>query len=522
MPEAVLLAASGQPSAGNALLDSIVQNAANKVLFTDVQGDILAGGLPKKHEIFWFFTIHPNKAKSFCQNIGNATGDGMLTFSSVQNILDERQKFRQTFPGVSDNVVTGANPSGSRHWVPSVGANISFSFRGLKKMSAALSTDLKLDHLPVPDDPFVSGMKRDSMSADGLGDPPSAFAAGTPFGDDQIDGVLIVAGSNDLIVNAALSGVMGILGFTKDANSTIAEVSRETGNVRLQANDGKEHFGFEDGISQPAVKDIDDNGADPEVPDNVIDRHVILVGYDTRNIHAQQPWMKNGSFLCFRKLEQHVDKWNQAVVSIAEKANESPERVGAKLMGRWPSGCPIMLSPRENDNSLARLPKSNRFPNFVKSDAGSNQDNSMCPLGAHIRKTNPRDRRFDPNGIHRILRRGIPYGPDFDPENSANNAQKRGLLFACYQSDLTQGFKFIQTRWANAPKFPEPGAGLDLTIGQTGDEQDAFQMDIVFNPGQSPLPSNTFSGINQFVELKGGEYFFTPSFTAMRGALSKV
>ncbi|KAJ9655308.1 hypothetical protein H2201_008833 [Coniosporium apollinis] len=511
MTESVPLAASGLSSPGRTLLDSMQMTAINQVLFKDVQGDILAGGLPKKYEIFSFFTIRPDKVKSFCVNLGNATGDGMLTFSSVQNILDERQKFQTMFPAVSDKGVDGAG--GSRHWVPSVGANIAFSFRGLKKMSAVLATDLQLGSLPsISDGPFTRGMKEDATR---LADPPSAFAAGTPFGDGQIDGVLIVAGSNDWIVNAALSGVMGILGFTKDASSTIAEVSREIGNVREGPNDGKEHFGFEDGVSQPIVRGVNDKGADRKVPGNVINLDVILTGYDAT--HEKQQWMRNGSFLCFRKLEQHVDKWDKAVKELAEKAEDRVELVGAKLMGRWPSGCPIMLSPTEDDKEKKA---SNSFPDFNQLPAGPELDDPMCPPGAHIRKVNPRDSKFDQGGIHRIIRRSITYGPDFKSGNLNDpvNKQSRGLLFACYQSDLSHGFDFIQTRWANKPDFPIKRAGLDLVMGQTG-TNDPNQMDVVFKKGKV---SHSFSGINQFVECKGGEYFFSPSFTAMRGALSKV
>lgn len=123
MAESVSLAASRPISSEQAVLNSIQTTTINKELFKDVQGDILAGGLPKKREIFYFFTILPDQAKKFCVNLGNATGDGMLTFSNVQKMLDERRKIQ-----------TVAGAGGKRDLVPSVGANIAFSFRGLKKV----------------------------------------------------------------------------------------------------------------------------------------------------------------------------------------------------------------------------------------------------------------------------------------------------------------------------------------------------------------------------------------------------
>lgn len=488
---------SGTHDSTQQILKSVKQTDDNRALFKDVQGDILVGGLPKKTEIFSFFTIRPDHVKTFCVNLGNATGDGLLTFSSVQNVLDERRKFR-----------------GRRRIVPSVGANIAFSFRGLTKMSQVLETDLKLGSLPFGDNPFTIGMKQDAAE---LADPPEAFAEGTPFGDENIDGVVLVAGSNDWIVKSALSGVLGILGFTNDDSSTLTEVVREIGHTRPGENSGKEHFGFEDGISQPNIRGIDDADADPVIPDNVIDRKFVLTGPDT---HQEQRWMTNGSFLCFRKLEQHVDKWDEAVLTLADKAQADPILAGTKLIGRWPSGAPLMLTPHQDDQNLKT---SNSFANYDESAAGNNADNHMCPLGAHIRKTNPRHKFFDQGGAHRILRRGIPYGPDFNRADRDDpvNQQERGLLFACYQSNLQQGFHFIQQTWANNPSFPGQRAGVDLVMGQTGTDE-LHQMDVVFGQGKPPVDPNQFSGINKFVVSKGGEYFFSPSFTAMREALSKV
>ena len=103
----------------SALLNSIVESSENAALFADVQGDILAGGLPKKSETFLFFMIKRDQVQRFCTNLGNATGNGSNTFSSVQKVLGDRKNFINQ----PDEVV-----------VPSTGANIAFSFRGLQKV----------------------------------------------------------------------------------------------------------------------------------------------------------------------------------------------------------------------------------------------------------------------------------------------------------------------------------------------------------------------------------------------------
>lgn len=143
----------------------------------------------------------------------------------------------------------------------------------------------------------------------------------------------------------------------------------------------------------------------------------------------------------------------------------------------------------------------------------------VCPVGAHIRKTNPRGDQ--PGGgraavnPHRILRAGIPYGPEISEDPTA----ERGLLFACYQSNLNQGFTFIQQRWANNTGFRFQGGGVDAVMGQVNDQAEVDMLGLFPQDANRPL---ALPGINRFVVPKGGEYFFSPSLTALKGVLSEV
>jgi Dyp-type peroxidase family len=143
----------------------------------------------------------------------------------------------------------------------------------------------------------------------------------------------------------------------------------------------------------------------------------------------------------------------------------------------------------------------------------------ICPIGAHIRKTHPRGDQ-PPAGrpsvdAHRILRRGIPYGPEISENANAD----RGLLFACYQSDFSQGFTFIQQFWANNTTFRFEGAGLDAVMGQTNDVDDVEMLGLKPWDASSGLK---VKGVNRFVVPRGGEYFFSPSLGALKGVLSEV
>ena len=136
---------------------------------------------------------------------------------------------------------------------------------------------------------------------------------------------------------------------------------------------------------------------------------------------------------------------------------------------------------------------------------------SACPLGAHIRKVNPRT-TAESVKMTRMIRNGIPYGT----ESSEKPNDKRGLLFACYQSSLENGFQFVQRAWCNNETFPISRTGYDALVGQAKNEgllhttlHDVNEDHI--NPGLGQFA--------QMVTMRGGEYFFVPSISALRDIL---
>lgn len=70
-----------------------------------------------------------------------------------------------------------------------------------------------------------------------------------------------------------------------------------------------------------------------------------------------------------------------------------------------------------------------------------------CPFAAHIRKARPRGDLAD-KFSSAIIRRGIPYGPEVTKEEQDKQTTKedRGMLFVCYQSNISNGFRRIQER----------------------------------------------------------------------------
>lgn len=134
-------------------------------------------------------------------------------------------------------------------------------------------------------------------------------------------------------------------------------------------------------------------------------------------------------------------------------------------------GAPIDITPFTDDPQLGADPQRNNNFHF----SAEQNFQKLCPFASHVRKTLPRA-DLESLGIsiekNRIMRRGIQFGPEVTKEErtAKKTSKARGLLFACYQSSITDGFQFIQRSWANNPNFPfaestpeVPGYVVDLT-----------------------------------------------------------
>jgi deferrochelatase/peroxidase EfeB len=200
--------------------------------------------------------------------------------------------------------------------------------------------------------------------------------------------------------------------------------------------------------------------------------------------------------------------------------------LASKCVGRWPSGAPLAVAPDRDDPSLA-----DRDDFMYASDPNG----MACPLGAHVRRANPRDviKPYEPeqslhmSEAHRLIRRGRAYGPpllDMAALNDAsgNNArallnlqddgQPRGVHFFCVNASIRSQFEFVQQTWCNNPRFGGLRNNKDPLVGDHGGNgQPPSQMTV-------PLPSGSqqTSALPRFVTVSGGAYLFMPSLTALR------
>lgn len=329
------------------------------------------------------------------------------------------------------------------------------------------------------------------------------------------------------------------------SHGAVAVVARETGE--RPAND-KEHFGFRDGIGQPDIEGIKGQGTKtgefllgypneygylpltPLVPASE-DPAGVLVPSPNPHHQGFHDLGLNGTFLVYRKLAQDVGAFwrflaDESIRVLGWRSSRWMVELAAKMVGRWPNGAALTVSP---DGSDPRLRDQDDFL-FAVQDA----DGQRCPFGAHIRRTNPRDmiRPAGPteslhmSARHRILRRGRRYGePLFNldlldrPQDPALDAVlaslptaqgDRGLHFLCLNASIKSQFEFIQQTWANNPQFNGLTGSRDPLIGNgpPGQASCLFIPDEGLGRRTAPIPP--------FVTTRGGGYFFLPSLRALR------
>lgn len=279
-----------------------------------------------------------------------------------------------------------------------------------------------------------------------------------------------------------------------------------------------EHFGYRDNLSQPFV----DLGLGDTLPGGgtasrlsswspVAPGEIFLDQPDEDGeAHALpvHPTLRCGStFMVFRKLEQDVPGFRSFLGRQRPGDRQAQDALGAQIVGRWKNGAPLVAAPwHQPDVDTDAEGTLNDFRY-----AADDPEGRRCPLGAHIRRANPRDiggrneaRR------HRILRRGISYGGPLLPENSAGDGEKRGMLFVAANARIDLQFEVIQADWINDGEFLGQ-AGLDrcpLTGANAGTVADRF-----FEAGAvAPV-----TGIPRFVHTRGGDYFFLPGIAALTG-----
>lgn len=309
--------------------------------------------------------------------------------------------------------------------------------------------------------------------------------------------------------------------------------------------DGKIQFGYKDGISQPNVDGFPynkiDGGQYPVPAWNFVikddDYQLDYEGYEIlppaskpesplKTIGAAPYKVPNprvlgmwGSFAAFRVLEQDVVAFEEFLQS--QKDTIDPELLAAKLCGRWRSGTPLALHPDKDTpvddahlNNFNYLKPAKGAPN-ERDDPDTTNDllGMRCPIGAHMRRNNPRNSPVSSNvALHRIIRRGMPYGPIYDP-SKPYDGKERGLLGLFICASIESQFEFLMHNWVNGDDFaPDILGTKDPLLGANSEDSSKF----VLAKGPDTQDNKEIKGFQRFITTRGSAYVFFPSRSALQ------
>lgn len=431
-----------------------------------------------------------------------------------------------------------ASISGRDHGVPQIttgnwGAakpdtcfNIGLTYEGLRALGTPSSS---LEMFP---NEFIEGMTARALKLGDVG-PSAPETWPSPF--DEPRRIHLIA----TIYAGTVRQLDEVQQRALDRNALTLLGTREGYNFR----DDYVHFGYRDNIMQPRFEGVHDpqTHADgqPRAP-----LGTVLLGHPTNleglKWRVPQPAAlgHNGTFNAFRVLKQDVVGFEEYLDQAASELLEHPqvdellpqgaeakigqvlsierlsieglsrhgalrEVVAANLCGRWRDGTPLALSADAPD------------PNVNKANFDY-VDGSRCPYGAHIRRSNPRGGQIVQriaNNSRRLVRRGMPYGPAYDPAKHDRDKPEpeRGLLGNFIGASLGAQFEAMSCDWLNLGLQDPRITGSNDPIAGAND------------PGMSwfdlPLKSGgtiRLRGLPQFVSTRGGAYTFLPSLSAIR------
>lgn len=534
------------PSTGGESGDEIADSEAEPIygprVRDDIQGNVVPG-FKKDHQHFLFFKVHSVKgAKQWLRWLAPriASMDEVLAFVRTHRSL--RLKLGVKEPGLKAT------------WV-----NVAFSCATIVKLAGK-------DQLEdFGDLSFRQGLAERSTY---LGDPTDLKAPGhranwVVGGPKNEADILVIVASDD---EDDLSAMVDVV-TEEAAGAGLTLLFEQRGRTLPGSLRGHEHFGFKDGISQPGIRGRVSsapgdfitpryvNAADPHAGVFAKPGQVLvwpgqfLLGerrQNTESLTASAPaavnfpkWARRGSYVVCRRLLQDVPAFLEFVADTATTLGMRKVRVASMLVGRWPSGAPLMRVPDADDPVLAGDEFANNHflfdddtrPSSLRPIPGYTGDvhpaaradvlGAVCPHFAHIRKVNPRDGGTDlgktADGLLRmILRRGIPFGSPLvgvkkPPPKLV--AQERGLMFLCYGSSIEDQFEFLTRRWTNSPIQPNLG-GHDPIVGQEGREPRARFIDFPTPTGPVRIHLK-----REWVTATGGGYFFAPPISAIADVL---
>jgi Dyp-type peroxidase family len=397
------------------------------------------------------------------------------------------------------------------HGKPQRTVNIAFTHRGLAALELPLATLLSF---PVE---FQQGMKsRAAILGDtGLNAPERWDEL---WRENRVHAWVAINGQSMAAIETSSASLRSLLLETGGA----VELGAQDAGAIMDGGKAttREHFGFTDGFGNPdylGVERSSQPGQGKLMPDGTwapLATGELLLGYaDEAGELPVAPiphiLATNGTFMVYRKLHQNVGTFRAYLKEQSERYGGGEEKLAAKFIGRWRDGTPLELSPDRPDPSIVQDPQRN-----VNFTYGADPEGTRCPIGAHVRRVHPRD-AFGFNGRlidrRRMTRRGVPYGPPAAPDEAASDREERGVIFMALSASLSRQFEFVQQQWIEYGNDAHQGNDKDMLMGNHGG-QGKF---VVQGDTTATNPPFICGSLPNFVELRGGDYFFLPSITAL-------
>jgi deferrochelatase/peroxidase EfeB len=253
-----------------------------------------------------------------------------------------------------------------------------------------------------------------------------------------------------------------------------------------------DHFGYRDRLSQPVIE----GSGDVPTPGSgaPLKAGEFILGYADESgpgpaLPQPEVVSRNGSFMAYRRLEEHVGRFREFLRSHGGETRQEQELLAAKLMGRWRSGAPLALAQNQDDPNLGADPQRNNNFNYKQEDPLG----YAVPLGSHMRRMNPRDTAANMNR-RRMIRRGATYGA-YLPEGTPDDLKERGIAAFVICGSLIRQFEFAQNVWVNDRNFHELGNERDPIIGT---QDGALEFKIPKRPVRRKI-----TGLPAFTTVRG-------------------
>jgi len=403
---------------------------------SNIQGNVVPG-FSKDHQAFVFVHVRDGETGRAWLRALQAEIASAEEVSAFNSLFSKLRARRSENPE-PDNGVLGVLAA---TWV-----NIAWSFRGLQVLRGARETER-----------FPATFKSNRIAA----------SPAYPRADDVHALVIVASDQTDDLEAELLRQRLRLTAFG------VEEVTCLRGETLSGELRGHEHFGFKDGISQPRIAGTDFGDGFPVAAGEFVVGHADQEGQ--HNVEGLPDWVRDGSYLVFHQLQQHVGVFGTEMRHAAQQLGMSVDAIKAGIVGRCPDGTPVQPSSR-----LSHI--SRGFAQWL-------------PAAQSAR--------------HRLIRRGIPYGTRL-AEGERDDGD-RGLLFVAYQADIARQFEHVWSQWINGSNFPLPGAGADLLVGQS---------DGPPRRAASLIPAGQSGGLSSlsvpaFVTPRYGGYFFAPGIEAL-------